>query len=105
LVGGAQVEAAGLEVLRSALEEQLAGTEAWAAEIRRLEAVLSELGAATHEQESRLAQVRQQIATEGNTVGHEWALANDLDTELARTRARLTEVNGRVATLAEDAAH
>src|SRR5947199_3251851 len=56
------VESAARELLRSALEQQLAQAETWEAEIRQLEAVLSKLDGATHEQKALLAQARQQIA-------------------------------------------
>src|SRR5882762_1067131 len=50
------VESAALEILRSALEQQLAQAETWEAETRQLEAVLRKLDDATHEQEALLAQ-------------------------------------------------
>src|SRR5438034_3267631 len=64
------VESAALEILRSALEQQLVQAETWEAEIKQLEAVLGKLDGANHEQEALLAQARQQTATESNTLGH-----------------------------------
>ena len=45
--------------------------EACEADTRRLETVLARLDEATHEQETLLAQARQQIATEETTLSHE----------------------------------
>src|SRR5947209_16257896 len=47
------VESAALEILRSALEQQLAQAEAWEQEMARLEAALRASEDAAHEQESR----------------------------------------------------
>src|SRR5262249_36116043 len=60
---------------------------------------------AVQEQEAALAAARQQTAAEETTLAHEHPLSADLETELRQTRARLTELNGRVAALAEAAAH
>src|SRR5438067_11363247 len=70
-------ETAVLDALRSGLEEQSSQTAAWEADTRRLEDQLSRLETATHEQEAALAAARQQIATEENTLSHEWSLSTD----------------------------
>src|SRR5439155_6336620 len=66
-----------------------------------LEDELLRLDAAVHEQETALAAARQQIATEESTLAREAELTADLETDLTGTRRRLTELNGRVAALAE----
>src|SRR5438874_324371 len=52
------VESAALEILRSALEQQLAQAETWEAEIRQPEAVVSKLDGATLEQMRRAARLQ-----------------------------------------------
>ncbi len=89
-----------LDGLRGALSEQAARAEAWEAEMRRLEADLARLEAAAHEQEALLSGARQQITAEEATLGHEWSLTADLETELAETRTRRAGLGARVATLA-----
>jgi chromosome segregation protein len=96
-----QTEQAVLDGLRATLQEQTAQTETWEAEARQLEQTLQRLDEAVHEQEVALAAARQQIATGEGTLTHEWALSADLEADLARTRARLTELSRRVSTLAE----
>src|SRR5438105_23380 len=92
-------ESAVLDGLRAGLEEKLAQTAAWEADTRRLEDELARLDEAAHQQEAALAAARQQIATEENTLSHEWSLATDLESDLARTRGRMTELNARVTAL------
>jgi chromosome segregation protein len=98
-----EAESGVLDLLRKELEVQGEQAAAWEAETRRLEEALARLEEATHEQESLLAAARQQIATEENTLGHERSLSAGLETDLAQTRARITELSGRVAALAEAA--
>jgi chromosome segregation protein len=99
-----QAETAVLDRLRASLEEQARQAQAWEAETRRLEETLSRLEEATREQEAHFALARQQIAAEETTLSHEWSLSVDLEADLARMRIRSTELNARVATLAEAAA-
>jgi chromosome segregation protein len=96
-----QTEQAVLDGLHATLQEQTAQTETWEAEARQLEQALQRLDEAVHEQEVALAAARQQIATGEGTLTHEWTLSADLEADLARTRARLTELSSRVSTLAE----
>jgi chromosome segregation protein len=99
-----QAETALLDDLRSRLREQAIQVETWEADTRRLEETIARLDEAVREQEGLRARARQQIAAEETTLGHEWALSTDLESDLARTRARMTELNARVAALAEAAA-
>jgi chromosome segregation protein len=96
-------ETAILESLRRDLEAKAAQAESWERDTRRLEEMLVQLDEVVREHESMLADARQQIAAEDTTLGHEWALAADLESDLAATRARMTELNARVAALAEAA--
>jgi chromosome segregation protein len=92
-----------LDGLRDLLEERAAQAEAWEADMRRLETTLIGLDTTVHEQESVLANARQQIAAEETTLGHEWSLSADLETELTATRSRMAELGDRVADLARSA--
>jgi chromosome segregation protein len=93
-----------LDQLRAELTQQTAQTETWEQDTRRLEESLQLLEAALHEQEALLHGARQQIAAADATLSHEGALANDLETNVARTRRRLTELSTRVGALATSAA-
>jgi chromosome segregation protein len=97
-------ETAVLDGLRSGLHERAAQAEAWEADTRRLEETLARLEEEVHQQEALLANARQQIAAAETTLGHEGSLSAELETDLAATRAKMTELNGRVGTLAEAAA-
>jgi chromosome segregation protein len=97
-------ETAVLESLRVELQKQAAQSQAWETEMRRLEEALQQLDTALHEREGELAQARQQIAAEETTLSHESTLSGDLEADLSRSRASLSELNARVATLAEAAA-
>jgi chromosome segregation protein len=88
-----------LDGLRASLAEQTQQAEGWETDTRRLEEALAKLEEAAHEQESLLGSARQQIAAEETTLAHEWTLSADLETDLERTRAHLTELNARVAAL------
>jgi chromosome segregation protein len=99
-----QTATAVLDGLRGLLQERAAQAEAWEADMRRLEAALAGLDGSVHEQETRLAAARQQIAAEESTLAHEYSLAADLETELTATRSRLAELGGRVASLEQAAA-
>jgi chromosome segregation protein len=96
-------ETAILDGLRAGLAEQSAQAESWERELARLEAAAQAGEDAVREQESLLANARQQIATEETTQRREWSLTGDLETELGGTRGRLAELDGRVAALAETA--
>jgi chromosome segregation protein len=85
-----------LEQLKAALAEHAARASGWEAEMQRLEAVLTQTDEALHGQETLLAQAREQIKAAETTLRHEWSLAAELDTELARTRARMVELTARV---------
>src|SRR5262249_31857124 len=92
-----------LEELKAGLEERSAQVEAWEANSRRLEETLGRLDEGVREQEAALANARQQIAAEETTLGHEWSLSANLETDLRTTRARMNELNVRVAALAQEA--
>src|SRR5262249_38318228 len=104
VAGRLTAETAVLDGLRAALAEQSARAESWERETAALEAALRASEDAAHEQEALLANARQPIAAEGTTPGHREAPTADLETEWPRTRARLAELDGRVAALAESAA-
>jgi chromosome segregation protein len=103
LSGRLQAETSILDELKAGLAERASQVEAWDGEARRLEESLNRLEETVRGQENRLAQARQQIAAEETTLGHEWSLSGDLEIELAATRSRMSELNVRVATLAESA--
>src|SRR5439155_440487 len=92
-----QAETTILDELRSGLGAEAELAERWEAETRRLEESLARLEKASHEQDSRLAHAREQIATQETTIGHEWSLSQQLDNDLTRTRASVSELSGRVA--------
>lgn len=94
-----QAEIAVMDRLRGELAEQLGQAEAWEAEVRGLEGELTRIETAAREQEAILANARQQIAGEEATLGHERGLSSDLETDLADTQNRLTELKGRVTLL------
>ncbi len=104
VAGQLQAETAILDGLRVGLDEQSARAAAWEQETAQLEAALRTTEEAAHQQESILANARQQIASEEITQGHEAALTADLEAELGGTRLRLAELDSRVAALAEIAA-
>src|SRR5262245_58890328 len=68
-------ETAVLDTLRTDLREQAGQAEAGEAEMRRLEDALGRLDEEAHAEETRLAQAREQIATEETTLGHEQGLS------------------------------
>ncbi len=104
LTGRIQTESAVLDQLKTSLAQQADQAETSEAEARQLEERLAELEDSAHQQELLLARARQQIAAEETTLAHEWSLSADLETELGRTRLRMTELNTRVAALAKSAA-
>jgi chromosome segregation protein len=99
-----RAETAVLEGLRATLAQQAVQTEAWEADARRLEETLTRLEQAVHDQEGRLANARQQIAAEETTLAHEHTQSANLESDLARTRSRLNELDVCVAGLAQAAA-
>lgn len=99
-----QAESAELESLRLELAEQARQAEEWEARHLTLEQSLAALDEAVHEQESRHADLKQHIATEETTLAHECQLSAGLENDLVAMRARLTDLNFRVATLANAAA-
>jgi chromosome segregation protein len=96
-------ETAVLEKLRAALEQRSSQVQSWESETQRLEEALSKLEERVHEQESALAQAKEEIAGSEATLGHERTLANDLEADLTVTRGRLSELTARVGTLSETA--
>jgi chromosome segregation protein len=88
-----------LDGLRQALAERATQAEAWEAEMSCLETALTTLDVSVHDQETSLAQARQQIAAEEASLSHEWALTHDLELELGQTRLRMTALSERVAAL------
>jgi chromosome segregation protein len=97
-------ETALLDGQRAGLQEQSAQAQAWDQAMAQLDAALRTSEDAAREQESVLSGARAQIAAEETTLGHEAALSADLETDLSRIRARLADLDGRVAGLAETAA-
>jgi chromosome segregation protein len=97
-------EAVVLDDLRTGLHQRAGQAEAWEGDTRRLEESLAQLEAQVRQHEGTLANARQQIAAEETTLGHEGSLTSDLETDLASTRARLTELSARVTSLAQAAA-
>jgi chromosome segregation protein len=100
-------QSAALEQLKATLGEQATRAAAWEADMQRLEAVLSRVEDALHQQEVHLGEAREHIKAAETTLSHEWSLAAELDTELTRTRSRVVELTGRVnqlTTAAERAA-
>jgi chromosome segregation protein len=97
-------EALVLEGLRTGLQERSDQAEAWEVDTRRLEESLGQLEGRVRQHEATLANARQQIAAEETTLGHEWSLTGDLETDLGSTRARLTELSARVTSLVRAAA-
>src|SRR4051812_4521157 len=83
---------AALDQLRSGLQEQMAQAESWERELQGLEEELARVNGAVRAREADLAAARQQIATEEATQAHEWALAADLEKDLAQTRRQLLEL-------------
>jgi chromosome segregation protein len=98
-----QEETAILDRMRSELSEQMAQADVWEKELRQLDDVLSRLDAAIREQNEVYAAARVQISGNEKTLEHEWALAEDIEKELSRTRKRHLELNRHVAALAEAA--
>jgi chromosome segregation protein len=101
LIEKLHAETAVLDGLKVTLSERSAQATAWEADMQRLETTLSCLDDRLREQEAALAGAREQIKAEETTLGHEWSLSAELETELARNRARLGELNTRVGALAE----
>jgi chromosome segregation protein len=97
-------ETATLDGLRAELAGRAAETEAGEQVTRRLEEALARLDEGVHAQEAALASARQHIATEETTLTHEWSVSEDLEKDLTATRARMTGLNAKVASLAEAAA-
>jgi chromosome segregation protein len=92
-------DTAALEKLKTELAERAQTTSAWEAEIKRLETSLGEAEESLHLQEARLAQSREQIKACQTTLGHESALAGELEADLARHRSRGLEQAGRMSEL------
>jgi chromosome segregation protein len=92
-----------LDGMRTELDQRAARAAASEADAERLEIFLADLDDALRDQESRLAQVLQEIKTQETTLTHEGALTADLEAELDRTRRRWTELATRVGALAEAA--
>jgi chromosome segregation protein len=99
-----QAETTVLDEMRARLEEQARQAKTWEDQVRSLEEALGQLEAAVHDWETRLGQARQQIAAEEATLNHEASQTGDLEADVARTRVRLSELSGRVASLADAAA-
>jgi chromosome segregation protein len=99
-----QADSVVLDELKATLSEHAARASAWEADMQRLEGVLSRTDDALREQETHLAQAREQIKAAETTLGHEGSLGGELETELARTRSRLVELTARVKQLT-DAVH
>jgi chromosome segregation protein len=92
-------ETAVLTELRAELAERTRETESGEAEVRRVDESLGQLDGAIHDEESKLAQAREQIAAADTTLTRERGLAADLEADLARHRSGLTELNARTAAL------
>src|SRR5262249_787886 len=98
-----QVETQVLEGLRADLEEKAKQAESWQTDIRSLEEVLARRDEGLDDEDGGLGQAREQIATHDATLTHEWSLSQQLEADLARMQARVTELNSLVASLAETA--
>jgi chromosome segregation protein len=93
-----------LSSLRAELDAQGQQAEAWERETRRLEEALALLDSTLHDQETRLGETRQQIATEETTQDHETALSEELEADLIRLRSRAMGLTAHVTMLAQAAA-
>src|SRR5579884_1193988 len=98
-----QEESAVLERMRSELSEQMAQADAWEKELQRFEEALTQLDASIAEQAKAKSAAREQIVGYEEKLTHEWALAEEIDKELARARKRGAELSRHVAALAESA--
>jgi chromosome segregation protein len=96
-------ETAILNRMKTELAEQTAQADAWEKELQRFEEAINQLDASIAEQVKAKSVAREQIAGHEATMAHEWALAEDIDKELARDRKRGAELSLQVAALAESA--
>jgi chromosome segregation protein len=103
LSGKLQTEGAVLEELKTALAAKAAQASGWEAEVQQLEGNLTKADDDLREQETHLAQAREQIKANETTLGHEWSLTDALDKELARARSRAAELTARVGQLCSTA--
>jgi len=94
-----QAETVVLDALKAELAQRTGQVSSWDEDMRRCDAALACLDAGVHEQEGRLAQARQQIASSETTLTHERDLAAELEKDLANRRTTLTELNTRTAAL------
>jgi len=96
-------ETAILDRMKAELAEQTAQAEAWEKELQRFEEALTQLDASIAEQAKAKSAAREQIVGYEEKLTHEWALAEEIDKELARARKRGAELSRHVAALAESA--
>src|SRR5262249_42952227 len=90
-----------IEELRIDLDQRAARAGACEAESGRLEMVLADLDDSLRNHEGRLARVQQEIKADETTLTHEGSLTNDLETDLERTRRRMTELTTRFGALTQ----
>ncbi len=94
-------QTAELEQIRAALREQTESADAGERELIRLEEELARLDLTIRDQESILADARQQIAAEEARVDSERATAEELEHELNQARQRLAALAIQAGELAE----
>jgi chromosome segregation protein len=91
---------AALEALKATLRVHLDAADTRERELNGVEEALSRLDASLREQEAELAAARQQIAAGETTLGHEWALAGNLENDLDEKRRQLAVLSLDVRALA-----
>jgi chromosome segregation protein len=92
-------EEAALAALRLQLDEKLQQAQTWQQRLRELETQLTNHDESVRTQEAQLADIRQRITAEETTLNHEATLSSNLQQDLEQMRARITELNFRLATL------
>jgi chromosome segregation protein len=94
------IQTAELEQLRAALREHTETADASERELVRLEEELTRLDAAIRDQESILADARQQIAAEEARMDGERTTAHELEQEMSQSRQRLAGLTLQTSELA-----
>jgi chromosome segregation protein len=92
-----------LDRMKAELGEHTAQADACEKELQRFEEALNRLDASIAEQAAAKSKACEQIAGHEATLASEWALAGDIEKELARARQRRAELSRHVAALAESA--
>jgi chromosome segregation protein len=97
-------ESACLEGARAGMDERAAQVAAWESQTMELEEKTTRLDDALRQQEALLGAARQEILAQETTQRHERSLAAEHEGELGKVRGKLTELQGRVAELADSLA-